>query len=140
MPVLIEGVCILVRLQSVMNRYRGGADALLRSTVFDSACSDEHLVRLGFLTTDGAFACAENLGHHGIRPESNDVAVVDQQDGFLTPCDWAELGNVGWDGDRRHIVVGCRLVGDSSLRMSVPEDWHFNGSLSQQYPATGPRG
>ncbi len=136
MPVLIEGVCVLVRLQSVTNRYRGGADAFLRSAVFVSACADEHLVRLGFLTTHDAFACAKDLEHHGICPESSDLALVDQQDGFLTPCNWAELGNVGWDGDRSHIVVGCRLVGDSSLRMAVPEDWHFNGSLSQQYPAT----
>jgi len=61
-----------------------------------------------------------------------DFATVDQMEGFITPCAWAELGRARVDDDPRKVVLACRLAGDTSTLMAVPDGWEFENSLSQR--------
>jgi hypothetical protein len=64
---------------------------------------------------------------------SNDIVVVDQLHGFASKCDWAEFGQIDWNGDPHKKVSACRIKNSNSKQIVTPDGWNYEKSLSKNY-------
>jgi len=133
MSVLVEAFSVVLKHETVANRFCGGMKrfaALVPNTTF---CTDQELVRVGFMSPDDVGKFIELLGTHGIRyvvdGVAQDVIVIDQQQGPLVPCNWinAFYFDIEDDPDRR--VVACMLADGKERRLSVPHGWQHPGQF-----------
>ena len=63
--------------------------------------------------------------------QSQDLVVADQLRGFTVGCDWADFGRIEIKSGQ--IVSAVELKGTTTRRVFCPEDWKYEGSLSQQF-------
>ena len=137
MAVLVEAISVVIRRRVIDERYPGGWDRFVDSAPNDSLCADAHLARLGFMQASDVEAFVVGLSAHGIHYQQNGVAqdlvVVDQQRGPLAKCDWIEFGRVSLTAGKNQQIGACRLVGDDGHVVATPDDWRFEGSLSQTF-------
>lgn len=61
------------------------------------------------------------------------MVVVDQQRGPCVACDWVEFGRIPLRPDGSQIVAACRLKGSQSKTLMTPDEWEYEGSLSEQF-------
>lgn len=93
MAVEIEFANVVIRKAALAANYPGGLDAFA-ATDLPNYIEDEHLVRVGFMSTREADSLAESLTEHGLSYDASnqaDVAIV-QHDSC--PC-WLSTGVVG---------------------------------------------
>lgn len=100
-----------------------------------TACADDHLVRVGFTSSDAAERHAsrlESLGlvHVGDEGKAVDLVIVDQLQGPSNACDWIEFGHVTLDGNR---VAAARFVGDKATQLFTPPGWTYSESLTKSH-------
>ena len=137
MPVIIEAQSIVIPVNTILNRYEGSWENFKSEIPNDSYCCDNKLVRVGFTEpTDGIdylnTLLARGLRYAGTEEASPDFATIDQIEGFITPCDWAELKRARVDDDPDKTILACRATGDTSILMAVPDGWEFKDSLSDR--------
>ena len=137
MPVIIEAQSIVIPVNTILNRYQGGWENFKREIPNDSFCCDNKLVRVGFMDPADGVDYLNTLLSCGLRragtdDEPSDFATVDQIEGFITPCHWAELGRARVDDDPDKTILACRAAGDTSTLMAVPDGWEFEDSLSHR--------
>jgi hypothetical protein len=60
-----------------------------------------------------------------------DLAVVDQRQGPMRPCNWLEFGHVNIDPVNK--VAACRLTGSQTMELATPNGWRYEGSLSASH-------
>lgn len=137
MAVLVEAISVIVKTSTIDSKYVGGTDAFVKEVPNQTLCADGELARVGFMTPDdvgGYIDALESKGLvHLIDGESVDFVVADQQRGFTAPCSWAEIGRVPLDDDEKQSVVACQLVDAVSDQLICPDDWQYEGSLSNTY-------
>jgi hypothetical protein len=151
MAVLVEAISVIVRRDSIDREYRGGWEAFLDAVPNATLCYDEELARVGFMTPDDAEQFLEVLMAHGLtfleHDRSKDIAIVVQERGPVTPCEWLGFGQLPLGTGR---VSACWLSEgprgaasdrreEVSIRLATPPDWNLEGSLSQRFtsvPAT----
>ena len=118
MAVLIEGISVVIRKETVTQKYPGGLEAFAKACPNNTLCVDEDLIRVGFMAPADTKQFVEELETHGITyrddGQAKDLVVVDQQRGPAVPCDWTEFGRVRLHGDRDKRVMAARLVGSQS--------------------------
>jgi hypothetical protein len=88
----IEFVNVIVRKSAAEKKYSGGLDGLARSDLANYL-EDEHLVRVGFMSTREAFCFAEQLEAAGLRfseDGESDIAVITWGDPETPP--WLSVG------------------------------------------------
>ena len=137
MPVIIEAQSIVIPVNTILNRYEGSWENFKREIPNDSFCCDNKLVRVGFMDpTDGIdylnTLLARGLRYARTEEASPDFATIDQIEGFITPCDWAELRRARVDDNPDKTILACRAAGDTSTLMAVPDGWEFQDSLSDR--------
>jgi hypothetical protein len=80
-----------------------------------------------------SFSLSRNLGK-GLRyidqGTTDDLSVTDQQRGPMISSPWLEFGKIEVDG---FLVPAARLAGSRSGQLATPENWSFEGSLSQTF-------
>ena len=153
MAVLVEGISVVTRRDAIEKKMPGGW-AQFRSLVpNETLCFDDQLARVGFLDPGAVSAFIDQLESEGlifiVDGQPVDFAVLDQQTGPTTPCDWIEFMKVKWnrDQDEDQRVGMCwlwdrprRMAGIHipSLKMSLatPPGWEFEGSLSHKFAFT----
>jgi len=137
MPVLIEGISVVIKAEAIEKCYPGGWRALAASSPNQTLCADGELSRFGFMNPPDVEAFISALAQHGILYQidgfARDVVVVDQMRGPLVSCAWIEFGNINLDGDPKQKVAACRLSGGKSNKIVTPEGWTFAHSLSASY-------
>src|SRR5262249_23102119 len=74
LAIALEFVNVIARKSAVEEKYAGGLDAFARQELANYM-EDEHLVRVGFVSTGDAFAFVEELRAAGLL-YSDDVAVI----------------------------------------------------------------
>ncbi len=145
MAVLIEGISVIVRRDAIESRYRSGWDGFVADVPSATFCADEEIARVGFMHPVDVEAFIEGLQAEGLRflegGKAIDVAVVDQQRGLATECDWLAFGTLAlgakgkvaacWFFDGPRIAAGVYLRG-TSFALATPDGWEFEGSLSQK--------
>lgn len=134
MAVLAEAISVIIRLDRLLETYPGGWEQFKRMVPNQTLVVDNELVRVGFMVPGDVEAFISQLERNGLvylrEGEAIDIAVADQQQGFVAPCSWAEFGQTNLDGDPSQRVGACRLIGSRHSTLMTPEGWVYEESLS----------
>jgi hypothetical protein len=133
MAVLVEGISVIIRADSLLNKYSGGWEQFERTAPNNTLCADGEIAAVAFMTPLDVEQFTQKLQELGLEymrdGEAIDIAVADQLHGILSKCSWLEFGRVPANGtDQR--VAACRLAGGKSKEFVTPPDWTFAKSLS----------
>jgi len=141
MAVLIEALSVVIRLETIIDKYPGGVDQYIEDCPNNTLCLDDDLVRVGFMTGHDLFDFIGSLERLGLKyiddDEFDEIAVVDQYDGIVRPCDWLEYLNlVIFEGDLRISI--CKIKGSTIDSIAFPQGWSYQNSLSKKTMALNP--
>ena len=145
MAVLVEGISVLVRKDSVQNKMISG-DARFRLLIPNATfCEDDQLARVGFLDPAEVGSYIDELANVGLTfvedGKSIDIVVCDQQRGPTVDCDWIEFchlpmegGKVGaaWLYEGERMGAGVHMQ-STSIQLATPPGWQFKDSLSDKF-------
>ena len=145
MAVLVEGISVLVRRDSILNKMTGG-EARFRLLIPNATfCEDDQLTRVGFLHPAEVGLYIDELVNVGLSfvedGKSIDIVVCDQQKGPTVDCDWIEFchlpiegGQVGaaWLFEGERMGFGIHMH-STSMQLATPPGWQFKGSLSDEF-------
>lgn len=136
MAVLVEAISVVIKTDALLRAF-GSLGRFQFSVPNETYCTDGELARAGFMHPDDVRDFVTRLEARGLQyqveGQSQDLVVIDQQVGFLAPCDWAAFGRVGWQGDSAKRIGACMLNGSSFTQVEVPNGWMYEGSLSQSF-------
>lgn len=136
MAVIVEGISVIVRCESIEASYPGGWEGYVKDAPNQTFCTDELLARVGFMARFdvGTFISRlAGLGFEFVRDDKAiDVCVVDQHQGPTSWCDWLEYGHMDILGTTDR-VAACWAVGDTRLEFAVPDGWNFQNSLTRDH-------
>ena len=128
MAVLIEAISVVVRLETLRDRYPGGVEGFQDDCPNRSYCADESIARVGFLEPAEMEAFGDKLEAAGFRGmhegQCLDFVIVDQVHGPIGPSAWFEWGrhddgfHIGW------------LTGTEPGTIYVPQGWTLEDSLN----------
>jgi hypothetical protein len=132
LPVLLEGISVVVRLEAIQERYAGFWPRFVAEVPNRTICTDGEIASVGFMDTRDAVAFVKALAERGLVPERDglaiDCATVEQESGPDLPCPWLEIARAEFEGET--VVVG-RLVSGKSTRTVARENWSPQRSLSR---------
>jgi hypothetical protein len=135
MAVLVEAISVVIRLETIADKYPGGVDQYVNDCPNRTLCMDDEIVRVGFMTNSDAYDFIGSLERLGFRcvvdDEFDEVAVVDQLRGIEFPCDWLVYSKlVIFKGDLRISI--CMTQGSTLDRVVFPAGWNYETSLSKK--------
>ena len=135
MAVLVEAKSVVIRRETIAEKYPGGLDQYIEDCPNRTLCMDDTIVRVGFMSPIDVDAFIGNLEELGFRliedNEFAEIAVVDQFNGIVLPCDWLEyMKLVIFEGDIR--VSICKSKGASVGDVALPRGWNYETSLSKR--------
>jgi hypothetical protein len=136
MGVLVEAISVIIRVETLLDKYPGGWEAFEQIAPNKTFCADSEIIRVGFMTPQDVESFIKQLQGAGLEflrsGAAIDLAVADQMRGLTTECDWLEFGHVplGENGPR---VAACRLVGSKIPEVVTPPNWKYEGSLSASF-------
>ena len=135
MAILIEANCVVIRVDSILSKFKGGIDAFDAIVPNRTVCADNELLRIGFMHSDDVDSFIKKLTQAGLEhlrgEEAIDIVVVEQMRGFMSHCSWAEFGHI--EQVPTQSIAACRLVDSQSAILSTPDGWEYEGSMSQTY-------
>ena len=147
MAVLVDAISVITRRDAIDAKYPGGWSAFLAGAPNATLCYDDEIARIGFMVPRDVEAFIAHLTDNGltflVNDKAEDIAVVDQQRGPTTDCDWLEFaklpfGQAGgkvsacWLFDQPRIAAGVHLRG-KSIDLATPPGWKFEESLSHRF-------
>jgi len=136
MSVLIEGISIVIRADRVISGFTTWEN-FVGWVPNKTLCSDNELVRIGFMSPIDVRAVVSDLEARGIKYLVNglpkDLTVVDQINGLSRPCDWIEVGRMPLDGDESKIIMAARLQNSQCPHLVCPTGWKYEGSLTSNH-------
>jgi len=139
MPVLVEGVSVIVRLEAIRAQMKDGMDGFLRLVPNGTYCVDQDLARVGFMTPQDVQDFVGKLTQHGLvfvrDGRAVDLVVVDQVGGPTSECPWVEFLRA-IDSKSGSEVVCCRFIGNASTDVATPRGWLHERSLSSKISFT----
>jgi hypothetical protein len=129
MAVIIEATTVVVVIASLEQRFPGGVSGFAQNLPNSTYHSDGRLAAVSFMVLADVREFVGALSKHGFsdpwRSRSDDVAVVDQSQGFLAPCDWLKVDLrpfTSSDGMTFGLTVAW-TVDDDPSRIAVPDGW-----------------
>jgi len=143
MPVLIEGISVVVRRDAIGRSFVGGWHGFLQLVPNQTLCYDDELARVGFMNPSdvGEFVAALERGgmQFVVDSEARDLAVVDQRTGPTTTVRWLRVRTVESFELGGKIQI-CELVGGTAgapsqpgFEVALPPQWRYAGSLSESH-------
>lgn len=137
MAVLVEGISVIIKAESVTEKFPGGWKAFEANPPNKTLCADGELIRIGFMVPDDVKRYIGTLAEYDIQylvnGKAEDLIVADQQRGFAAPCDWAEFGRIPLDLNNTKIIAACRKTGSTVNQVVMPDGWNFEESLSSRF-------
>lgn len=137
MAVLIEGISVVVRADSLLGAFADNFDTFKQLIPNATLCADDELARVGFMSPKDVERFVSLLAQNGlayiVNGEARDLVVVDQMRGPMVRCDWVEFGHVDLHGDTTKRVSVCRRKGSTLQTIVCPEGWQFEDSLSRSF-------
>lgn len=107
MPVLVEGISVILRVGATEEKYPDRWEGFVRDSPNNSLYADGDLARVGFMSPQDTKRFVSSLASHGLTylddGEAVDLVVADQQRGVAAPCNRAEH------------VVACRAAGSAGV-------------------------
>jgi hypothetical protein len=140
MPVLIEANSIIVRIDAIEDRFKGGWAAFADDVPNSTLCSDGEIARVGFMNPNDGSDYIDRLVSFGLvfkrGEQCADIGVALQVDGLALPCDWLDYGTI--EIAPGQTVCAVWMKGSDNRQVCCPERWSFERSLSRQYVVTPP--
>ena len=140
MPVLVEANSIIVRVEAVKDRFKGGWAAFADDVPNATLCSDGEIARIGFMNPNDGSDYIDRLVSFGLifkrGEQCADIGVAIQGDGLALLCDWLDYGTI--EIAPGQTVCAVWMKGSDGRQVYCPEHWRFERSLSRQYVATPP--
>ena len=135
MAVLVEAISIIIRRETIDEKYPGGVDQYIKDSPNGTFCMDEEITRVGFMSPDDVDAFIENLELLEFRcvndGQYEEIAVVEQLRGFTLPCEWLEILDVTlFEGNQKFRV--CQIKGSALSGVFCPHGWNYETSLSKR--------
>lgn len=135
MAVLVEGISVLIRADR-LDPF-GTWEAFKAIVPNETLCADNELVRVGFMSPAEARCFVDVLRSHGLRfsetGPAEDIVICDQQRGFSTECNWAEIGSVDLGEDQSKPTACARLKGSTVTELVTPVGWTWENSLTREF-------
>jgi hypothetical protein len=122
MAVLVEDLCLIVRVSTLMEKYPGGLAGFLQDSYEEGFCSDGLLARVGSPAREDVEHYIRRFLEHGfvLSDEAGfrDMGIVDERRGMPDKCSWLEST---WraNGLRLASAIGS----DSEGMIAVPKGW-----------------
>ena len=120
MAIELECVSVIVRIRAIEERYPGGLTAYRDDCPNNSYLQDDHLTRVGFMSTAEADQYLGEVAAEGLRvtndPSTSDALMVCNSREPIARCDWLVIGE--HDG-----VTACWLNGSPPGQLVR---WHGN--------------
>ena len=147
MAVLIEAISVVTRRAAIDAKYPGAWKAFVDESPNRTLCYDSDLARVGFMTPMDVGVFVEHLERNGmfflVNGTAQDIAVVDQQQGPTTKCEWLEFARLPF-GESGGTVSACWLFEGPRMGAGVhfrgltmdlhtPPGWTFEDSLSKKF-------
>ena len=137
MAVLIEGNSVVIKVAAIFEKLPNEWESFVSVVPNETLCSDNEVARVGFMTPDDVQHFINKLESHGLvylgNGKAQDMVVADQIHGIASKCDWLEFGHIDWEGNPKHKVAACRLVGSQEPNIYTPDWWAYEKSLSASY-------
>ena len=137
MAVLIEAISVIIKAESVVNKYAGGWEQFRKDVPNKTLCADGEIARVGFMAPSDVQNYISFLESRGLVFQADgkciDIAVADQQRGFTILCEWAEFGRIFIDPAQTQRISACRLKGSTQKMVSYPDAWDYENSLSKDH-------
>ena len=135
MSVLVEGISVIVRKETLQAKYPGGLVQYWMDCPNATFCHDSHLVRVGFMAATDVRVWLDRLEERGLVLEDEhetavDIVVVDQLEGPTRACDW-----LLWGTHKVGFTLAC-LVGTDPTDKHFPRGWEYEKSLSHNFNRT----
>jgi len=135
MPVLVEGISVIVRRDAIDRRYKGGWNGFAAARPNATLCFDAEIARIGFMAPPDVTHFVNGLRSMGFvfpepTTEPTEIVVIDQRTGPTTPCDWIEVIRVPVPGGA---VVAARLKGSQEKNLVCPGGWNYERSMSKTH-------
>jgi hypothetical protein len=131
MAVLIEAFSVVIRCDAIEARFVGGMQGLARTIPNNSACRDQHLVRVAFMDSADADAYISVLVERGLVAErdraSVDLAPIMQNKGITVPAEWLKYREIESNGTRLSI---CWRTGTEPGEIAVPKGWTYDNTMT----------
>jgi hypothetical protein len=127
MAVLIEAFSVVIRIETIEAKYPGGIAAYKHICPEQNFCCDNSITsRIGFPTLDQAeefVGILEDIRFlYNVDGDFDEIAIVDQWDGIILPCNWLEFGFMEFARLEGRVPV-CKSRGCTSMSMSVTPSW-----------------
>ena len=130
MAVLVECISVLVTHSALEQRFPGGATAYQQSAPNSTYRSDGKIAGISFMVIEDARAYTTALTKYGFSDPwsgaSQEVAVVDPSEGFLTQCDWLTLDLrtiPDEEGRSFPVTLACQPGEEPVTSFSAPAGW-----------------
>ena len=139
MSVLVEGISVIVRNETLDEKYPGGTGAYSLHIPNRTFCTDGVLTRVGFMAPIDVGFWVRLLQARGLlwadaEKRFRDIAVVDQLAGPTSTCNWLVYERQ-FDGPNY-----AWLSGTEPGELAVPRDWRYEESLSKDFVYTPKNG
>ena len=102
MPVFCEALSVIIKIESINARFKGGWDSFLEIIPNETFCADGEIARVGFMSLENAMQFLKLLDSRGLKynPLINDIALYDAREIFikLKPdfSDYSESKDCKW--------------------------------------------
>lgn len=140
MAVLAEAISVIIKAESIINKFPGGWQEFTSHIPNQTLCADGEIIRVGFMDSGDSEEYIKFLETNGLICIENDqvldIVVVDQIKGPLLDCHWIEFGTIELDGNPNQKISACRIIGSKVKEIVFPENWQFDKSLSKEYLIT----
>jgi len=135
MAVLVEAYSVVIRKETINEKYPGGVDQYIEDCPNGTFCMDQDITRVGFMSPDDVDAYIDNLELLGFTcvndGEYDEIAVVVQFRGFILPCEWLECLDVKiFEGDQKLMV--CQIKDSAFSGVFCPRGWDYETSFSKR--------
>jgi hypothetical protein len=147
MAVLIEAISVVIRFDSLVRNFPGGLEAFKRIVPNGTLCTDDELLRVGFMSPDDVGAFMERLENNGLvfarAGHGIDMTVVDQQCGPTLPAEWLQFARLTlgggddkvaacWLFEGPRVAAGFHMT-SKQIALATPAGWRYEGSLSANF-------
>jgi len=136
MAVLIEAYSVVIKGDSLLNKWPGGWKAFESAVPNKTLCTDGSLVRVGFMVYQDAIEYCRTLGVNNLvavtKEKDGDYVLVGQLEGPMFKPEWLKFEHMEKAKDDTKKIAVCRLVGDTKPGLSAPIGWKYDGSLSDK--------
>lgn len=154
MAILLEAINVVIKQQSILDKYPNGELGFLGDvTVFDAPWhSDLKLSRVGFFDPNEMYPFLSRLEQRGLI-FTEDFCIVDMVTGSTKPCTWfgfarqpffaygSKLGSsnekfsIGWLKNDTDSSIECDE--DGNYRLAVPSDWSLSNAIIDNRQSAG---